>query len=35
MIVNCSIWSVVPATYTRFRQAWPYSAVGYGDVISI
>jgi len=34
MIVNCSVQSVVAATYTRFRQAWPYSAVGFGDVWS-
>jgi len=34
MIVNCSVWSVVAATYTRFRQTWLYSVVGFGDVWS-
>jgi len=26
VIVNCSVWSVVAVTCSRFSQAWPHSA---------
>jgi len=35
VIVNGSVWSVVAATYTRFRQAWPHSAAWMWSAASV